>query len=194
MITILPTEHARRADRRIRSLQRRAARDLREARMAFIECHASMQSGGIDAKLVPVSAGWLADPILQVDVIESYERLGSGRTFHRTGLYRPLATRKYGIEADRHDARLFVRHGLHDVVLAHGLHAIAVPVEGDSESAHCRSVSRLRTLARREELRVQVRDHEVVLLDPLGNDLHRGDVLSGFAFIVGIDLANLEEW
>ncbi|WEG10428.1 hypothetical protein PU630_07765 [Microbacterium horticulturae] len=62
------------------------------------------------------------------------------------------------------------------------------PDDAEEEVAHRKSLSRLRTYARSQGMRVQVRDRDVALVAPTNDVVHQGDVLSGFMWLLGIDL------
>lgn len=177
-------------DRRIRQLTRRATLMRRLADDALRACCAELRAAGVDAKLIELPAHWLGHPEPQCLIVDAYERMESGRTYLRRRIHWVCPGPRIGVE--RRDDLLIVRHGVHDVALTRGLVAIVVPASDDTDQFRRASLPRLRRLAGQEELRVRVRDLEVTLLDPMGNELHTGDVLTSFAFILGIDLSDVE--
>ncbi len=83
---------------------------------------------------------------------------------------------------------LLVHHGVYEVLLIDDDDVLVVQVEQESEQDHRRAVSRLRNLARKDGLRVQARDREITLTDPMGNAVHQGEVTSAFCWLLNIDI------
>jgi hypothetical protein len=56
-----------------------------------------------------------------------------------------------------------------------------------SEEAHRRMTTNLRSRARREHFRVQVRDREVTLISPMNDVVHVGDAMTAHCWLLGVD-------
>lgn len=89
-----------------------------------------------------------------------------------------------------HDDALILWHGTYDLLHRDGETGIVVSAEGvdDHEAAHRRDIRHVRAVARREDLRINVRDRDVTLLGRAGIVLHTGTTLTTLAFIAGVDL------
>lgn len=61
------------------------------------------------------------------------------------------------------------------------------------EAGHGRALTRLRNLARRDHMRVQVRDRQVTLLSPMNDVVHVGDVTSATLWLLGVDPTSLHD-
>ncbi|HWL79240.1 hypothetical protein [Microbacterium sp.] len=152
-----------------------------------------LTAAGYDAKIV---RRWRTHELLAGDVIgvlETFDRSDGGGVLRRLEPWEyPDRFDRVGVYAETwstNSARITVHHGPHRVMLVDGRDVLAVKDEdAESEAAHRRSVARLRTLARHDDLRVRVLDHDIALVDPLDNVVHEGDVLSAFAWILDIDL------
>ena len=68
-----------------------------------------------------------------------------------------------------------------------------VPDVDDVERGHRRSVARLRSRARRDDLRVSVRDRDVSLIDPMGTIAHCGTLETAWLWIEGFDLEGSQQ-
>ena len=86
---------------------------------------------------------------------------------------------------------LLIRRGLFEVVLCVDGDVLLVKtaeLRGDVDTAHRRSVARLRTAAAHAGLRVSVRDREVRMLDVARTVVFSGDVDHAFAWLLGVSI------
>lgn len=86
----------------------------------------------------------------------------------------------------------YIDWGQHEVILVDDDRSyLVVPLVDpeEEEDGHRRAVARLRNMARSEGMRVRVRGLEITLIDPFNNVAHEGDVVTAFAWLLGIDYA-----
>ena len=85
---------------------------------------------------------------------------------------------------------LHIAHGTYSILLrdVDSLLIARIPDADDDERGHRLAVSRLRTLARKDDMRVQVSDRDITLVDPMETVVHEGTVVTAFAFLLGIEL------
>lgn len=135
-----------------------------------------------------------------VHVFESFNRLENGRIMRRLAASRNAWSHQLPLSVSAYTPResscaMHIGRGLAQVVLKDDRDILVAAIPGqDTEAGHRGSVSRLRNLARKDDLRVRVRDRDITLIDPLGNRVHEGDIISGFAFLLNIDIAIAEVW
>lgn len=167
--------------------------ELYAHRQAIIDnCVSALREGvGLDAK---VACAWKSKPPLQGIVTETFY-FAEGQTYrHAFEYFAPHArSRSTGIRLI--DGALTIYHGTHQLVAADGRKTIVVPLQGADgfEDGHRSTIRSLRTIARREGMRISVRDRDIALLDPMGTILHSGTAITTLAFIAGIDLAHPAE-
>jgi hypothetical protein len=76
------------------------------------------------------------------------------------------------------------------VIYASGTEYVLVWLDHDNEQAdHHRAVARLRTAARRENFRVQLREREVTLVNPTNHAAHIGSVTTAFGWLLGLEVS-----
>ncbi|WP_396935762.1 hypothetical protein [Mycolicibacterium sp.] len=186
--------------------------DVLDARAnLFRECRDQLVQAGLDAYVLRTygdSAPEVGEPWV---VLDEYLPWKDGRVGHRVAGWRAELTphvtggesrvRAWHWMGDRH--RLVLHHGLSRVVLVDEVPSprwsrtwdvllVGEPI-ADPEGDHRRSIGRLRSLARQDDLRVRVRDREVSLIDPFDTVVHAGDVVTAFAFLLNLDIENAEE-
>jgi hypothetical protein len=157
---------------------------------------AELVAAGVDAHVVPLKAfpyikgRHNADAEVLVRLLESWYVLPSGR-YHDFDVYRVSAiTRRRNVGPEATERGLTLDHGMHRVLLVDTDNVLIARVPGleDDERSHRLAVGRLRTLARREQMRVRVRDLSVEIVDPMDTVVHTGTVLTAFAFLLGVEL------
>ena len=99
------------------------------------------------------------------------------------------ATRR-GLGPEVYTLGLLNARGTYRILLADDdvILAARIPGADDDERGHRQSVARLRTVARRDDMRVRVRDLDISLIDPMDTIVHTGTVLTAFAFLLGVEL------
>jgi hypothetical protein len=132
-----------------------------------------------------------------VIVNESFHRTPSGRVVHTLDAYPAvpdgnLHTGPYAWNigtGKEPSAALRIRRGPHTVIAKNGRDILVAPVGERSEFDHAKAVGRLRRLARGDGFRVQQRDREITLVDPItGAFAFVGDVVGAFAWILNFSL------
>ncbi|MEV5042721.1 hypothetical protein [Microbacterium sp. LMI1x-1-1.1] len=154
---------------------------------------AGLHASGVDARIVtargtqPFTAGEHGSLTITYDVFR-------GVTTSRTSFNRTDARRDPGPFTGRglfSGGILYDALGTWEVLLVDDNQLLIARFEtGGEEQAHRKAVARLRTLAKHDDLRVRTRDHDVTLMDPMGNTVHEGTVTTAHAFILNIDIDN----
>lgn len=88
------------------------------------------------------------------------------------------------------EGEIYVDMGAWNLIVADDDRMLFARCEPDwfGDADHQKCASRLRNLARHDDLRVRVRDRHVRLVDPLENEIYSGDLFGAFAFLCNIDI------
>ncbi|PVE95013.1 hypothetical protein DC434_13900 [Microbacterium sp. TPD7012] len=91
---------------------------------------------------------------------------------------------------------LWLHRGTYVCVLADDEDAVivsAMKFNPISAERIARAASRLRGLARREHMRVSIRDTSVIVKSPMNDVVHEGDITSAYLWLCGIDEKAIED-
>lgn len=161
----------------------------REELLATVQ--AELIAHGIEARVMSGFQRSLA-PIKVGDLEYVVETYGPVLGYHWSllGSYATDRARKWGPRVGvtwGDHADVIVNRGQYEVLLADDQDILLVRTHRETDEEHRRAVSRLRTQARHDGIRVLVRDRTVTLDDGMGNALHTGDVVSAFLWLFNID-------
>lgn len=168
---------------RLDEIQAGIAALVEQRQMLMTTTCAELAAAGIEAHVIryrytaPVEAGDIGT------VQESYFFSNSQEFNFRLGEMDPRERGPYFSGPG-----LVIERGRFKVLLVDGNEVLVARVpddHADEEAAHKRAVSRLRTLAKSEGMRVRTRDREVDIIDPFNSTAHSGDVSSAFKWLMG---------